>query len=1303
MELPKSLLRSSTTPVPTAVTAVVLIALVACLAPAADAHGQSQQGRTLYDQSSIDSRIGTEVDRIQALYAAQGQAAFTAITSAGSAGAGAPVSFVVDLDTLRIEAHSADAGQVGQRAEALEAADKSISRIRADLAQNDRVWVTYIDKNPANLEDQTTRALLYLYDGYIFAAGHYLPDTEVQLFIEEKVRQYESYGNAQAFFDSITPDDPVLTDELYLFVIEYSSWMRVADEVVPDRVGQPDAILDTSARSVQDVRADLGTNEGTWATYTFHNPGTDISQIKRTWLYLHDGYVFGTGYYPSDSRAQAQADSARILYTAHGTSAFGMITPDAPDPLSTKSAFVLDAATFEVVAHARTPNLVGTTSTHLEEADKPLATILAELRDGGVWIWHMDLNPATQTDQLTRTYIVSHGGYIFGASYSLPDLRSQSVVDGSIYTYRNDPTTAFDIINSGALNRIDLYPVVRSSTHILAHGTVPGIVGPLPDVALATGSYDLSGFEDGDSYWTQYSFFDSFTGIHQIKRAWATIHDGYAFISPYTIADADTQSVTDYARFIYESNREDNAWVDIITPDEPVVTDDLYPFVIDAATWTRLADGVVPTRVGQSETILETSGRSVADVLADLEQNGRTWLTYTFHNPATGVEQLKRTYLQMRDGLVFGSGYYLLDSQVQGIAYTNILEHDNQGRNAAIALINAVPEEPTSTYGFVVDPQTGSTLAQNVDPGLIGSTTDWSAILQVLSVQDILGELNREPGMWVSYTHTEPITGQEEAKRTWLVLHRGLIFGSGYYSSNIPEADVKFAVSNAIRVYEANKANDAWVDIITPDAPITTDALYPFVIDAATWTRLADGVVPARVGQPETILDTSSRSVADVLAELRREGSLWVTYTFHNPATGIEQIKRSYLELHDGLVFGSGYYTLDSQVQSTLHGHILSYERDGQDAALASINSIPPEPFTSYAFVVDPQTGSTLAQNVDPGLIGGTADWSAITSVLSSQYVVDKISRGAGTWVAYTHTNPITGQEEIKHAWLVLHRGLVFGVGHYSSDVSESDVKFAVSNAIRVYEANKANDAWVDIITPDAPITTDALYPFVIDAATWTRLADGVVPARVGQPETILDTSSRSVDSVLAELRREGSLWVTYIFHNPATDVEQIKRSYLQMRDGLVFGSGYYTVDSSVQSIVYGNILQYQRDGQISALASINAVPPAPVSTYGFVVDPQTGSTLAQSADPGRIGGTPDWDAIVGALPARDILDKTSRGVGTWVDYTHTNPVTGQEETKRAWLVMYDGLVFGSGYYLSDILVPGGVLPSADPPTLYCR
>ena len=457
--------------------------------------------------------------------------------------------------------------------------------------------------------------------------------------------------------------------------------------------------------------------------------------------------------------------------------------------------------------------------------------------------------------------------------------------------------------------------------------------------------------------------------------------------------------------------------------------------MINATSWTRLADGVVPARVGQPETILDTSGRSVDDVPAELRENGRIWLTYTFHNPATGVEQLKRTYLQLHDGLVFGSGYYILDSQVQAVTFSSVLQYEDKGKDAAIAAFDATPDEPLATYLFVVDPQTGTTLAQSVNPNLIGQVADWGAITEVLATQDIIDAISRGTGTWVAYNHINPVTSNEETKRTWLVMHDGLIFGSGYYSSNIPESDVIFAVSSTIRTYESNRADDAWIDVITFDEPITTDALYPFVINATSWTRLADGVVPARVGQPETILDTSSRSVTDVLDELEARGSVWVTYTFHNPAAGVEQIKRSYLQLHDGLVFGSGYYTLDYQVQSALQGHILEYERDGRTSALASVDIIPDEPFTTYLFVVDPQTGTTLAQNVNPNLIGQVADWGAITEVLATQDIIDAISRGTGTWVAYNHINPVTSNEETKRTWLVMHDGLIFGSGYYVSDI----------------------------------------------------------------------------------------------------------------------------------------------------------------------------------------------------------------------------------------------------------------------------
>ena len=158
-------------------------------------------------------------------------------------------------------------------------------------------------------------------------------------------------------------------------------------------------------------------------------------------------------------------------------------------------------------------------------------------------------------------------------------------------------------------------------------------------------------------------------------------------------------------------------------------------------------------------------------------------MTYTFHNPSTDTEQLKRTLLKLRDGLVFGSGYYLLDSQVQAATYGNVLDYNVKGRDATLTSLNTIPEQPVSTYVFVADPITGTVQAQNVDPALIGMS-DWDAISSDLSVDDILNEIRRGTGTWVNYQFTNPVTGEMENKRTWLIMHDGLVFGSGYYSSD---------------------------------------------------------------------------------------------------------------------------------------------------------------------------------------------------------------------------------------------------------------------------------------------------------------------------------------------------------------------------------------------------------------------------------------------------------------------------------------------------------------------------------------
>ena len=53
-------------------------------------------------------------------------------------------------------------------------------------------------------------------------------------------------------------------------------------------------------------------------------------------------------------------------------------------------------------------------------------------------------------------------------------------------------------------------------------------------------------------------------------------------------------------------------------------------------------------------------------------------------------------------------------------------------------------------------------------------------------------------------------------------------------------------------------------------------------------------------------------------------------------------------------------------------------------------------------------------------------------------------------------------------------------------------------------------------------------------------------------------------------------------------------------------------------------------------------------------------------------------------LSVAELLKTVDAEAGAWANYMLTNPVTGEVENKRAWLILHDGLVFGSGYYSSD-------------------
>ena len=116
------------------------------------------------------------------------------------------------------------------------------------------------------------------------------------------------------------------------------------------------------------------------------------------------------------------------------------------------------------------------------------------------------------------------------------------------------------------------------------------------------------------------------------------------------------------------------------------------------------------------------------------------------------------------------------------------------------------------------------------------------------------------------------------------------------------ESVVRGVVEDTIALYDSDP--DGAFATIT--AMMSTDTSYPFVVDS-DGIIVAHGANPDRVGV-DSVLIASTNKPPDVIISELQEGEVWVEYVFNNPATGTEQNKRSLIMLHDGYVFGSGYY-----------------------------------------------------------------------------------------------------------------------------------------------------------------------------------------------------------------------------------------------------------------------------------------------------------------------------------------------------------------------------------------------------------
>ena len=374
-------------------------------------------------------------------------------------------------------------------------------------------------------------------------------------------------------------------------------------------------------------------------------------------------------------------------------------------------------------------------------------------------------------------------------------------------------------------------------------------------------------------------------------------------------------------------------------------------------------------------------------------------------------------------------------------AYTNyfvreaIRRYESDGLDSTVAYYNTGESVDGQWYVFMID-EDGTVIA-HANPALVGQLAsdvlgpnDYPTGAAVAATAD-------EDGAWFDYTFTNPATASVETKHSWMVIHDGITFGSGWYEEGPRKTDApvytQAFVQQAINLYEAVGLDSTVAYYNTGES--VDGQWYVFMIDE-------DGTViahanPALVGQlASDVLGPNDYPTGAAVAASADEDGAWFDYTFTNPATASVETKHSWMVIHDGITFGSGWYEEGPRktdgpayTQAFVQQAINLYEAVGLEDTVAYYNTKESVDGQWYAFIIGGESDFTIAHH-NPVLRG--RDPSLRVDSTGYFYGDDLLgATEAGRWMEYVIVNPETGENQRKHTFAVLHDGYIFASGWY--------------------------------------------------------------------------------------------------------------------------------------------------------------------------------------------------------------------------------------------------------------------------------
>ncbi len=727
---------------------------------------------------------------------------------------------------------------------------------------------------------------------------------------------------------------------------------------------------------------------------------------------------------------------------------------------------------------------------------------------------------------------------------------------------------------------------------------------------------DSTGYDFGDSiaaateagHWVDYVYLNPATGNEEYKHSFVIRHDGLIFgsgwyqVLPSTetkLAGASRDTAT--LAFVQEAlDRYDRdgreATVEYYSSPESVVGED-YIFIFDEDD--ILIGHYNSDLIGEDlkgDLGVDSTGYRFGDDMARADENGH-WVDYVWLNPDTGMQESKHSFVIRHDGLIFGSGWYeVLPARDDAVSMLDrddftihmvmqaIEKYDTDGREATLEYYSSPESAVGEWYVFIYD-EDGINIA-HINHDIHGR--DLHGPLGTDSAGYRVGDAvlaATEEGHWVDYLFHNPVTGNEEYKHSYVIRHDGLIFGSGWYQI-LPSSDDDTSlldrddftihmVMQAIEKYK-NEGLNATIEYYSSDES-RIGQWYVFMRDEDNVSIAHPN--PAVLGTQRTdAVDLTGFPYGRSIAAATEEGH-WVDYVFLNLATGKHEYKHSFVIRHDGYIFGSGWYEQVPQLADPIVDRdeftidivmkaIEKYDTDGREATLEYYSSPESAVGEWYVFIYD-EDGINIA-HINPDIHG--RDLHGPLGTDSAGYRVGDAVLAAteeGHWVDYLFHNPVTGNEEYKHSYVIRHDGLIFGSGWYQILPSEDEGRLAgasrdsttltlVEQALDRYDAEGLEATLAYYNSPDSVVGES--YVLIFDAED--KLIAHINPDLIGEDikgDLGVDSTGYRFGESIANATEDGH-WVDYVYLNPATGNEEYKHSFVIRHDGLIFGSGWYQI-----------------------------------------------------------------------------------------------------------------------------------------------